>query len=150
LDPDGGPPHTLRTAIVAAALRLGRLTFLGDAPNTGLLGRRSSALAIKVTSDPGIATDLFDNAASWTQQGQTVAVLASDAAPSVHLLTQAAPARGGDVARLCEWPGVLVVLLPAVDGAAMGVDARAVPLAAWQARLADCARSAGWAIPIGD
>lgn len=150
LDPDGGPPHTLRTAIVAAALRLGRLAFLGDAPNTGLLGRRPSALAIEVTSDPEVATGLFDSAASWTQQGQAVAVLASDAAPNVDLLAQAAPARGGDVAKVCEWPGVLVVLLPAVDGAAMGVYARAVPLAAWQAALADCARSAGWAIQPGD
>lgn len=143
LDPDGGPPPTLRTVIVAAALRMGRLAYLGDPPHAGMLRWKSPGPAIQVTDDPEVAAGFFDNAALWSQQGQAVAVLAPGAAPDATVLAQAAPARGGDLAGLCEWPCVLLVLLPAIDGAAIGVYAQGFSAIAWDAALADCARSAG-------
>jgi len=143
LDPDGGPPPTVRGVIVAAALRLGRLAYLGDPPSTRALRWKSPGPKIEVTDDPAIAQGLFDSAASWGQQGQAVAVFTPGTAPDAAVLAQAAPARGGDLAALCESTSVLLVLLPAVDGAAIGSYARSNCAIEWDVALAACARSAG-------
>lgn len=143
LDPDGGPPPALRAVIVAAALRLGCLSYLGDPPSTGMLPWRSPRPSIQITDEPTIAEAMFESAASWSQQGQAVAVLPAGADPDATVLAQAAPARGGNVARLCESPDVLLFLLPAIDGTAVGTYARDIAAITWDAALADCARSAG-------
>ena len=48
-----------------------------------------------------------------------------------------------DMVALFKCQTVLLVLLPAVDGAAIGVYTRGIDSAAWAAALADCAMSAG-------
>lgn len=143
LDPDGGPPQELRRVIVEAAMRLGRLAYLGDPPSTGILSWTSPVPAVQVTDDPIVAESAFDGAA-WSQQEQAMAVLAAGAAPDAKVLYQATPARGGNVAGLCEPPSVLLILLPAIDGAAVGMYARGDAAAAWHAALADRARTAGF------
>ena len=48
-----------------------------------------------------------------------------------------------DLVALFKCQSVLLVLLPAVDGAAIGVYTRGIDSATWAAALADCAMPAG-------